>query len=148
MLDFLNVGGPLAAWAIKTSSFNGFHSFIHWLSSLRSQVDPKPLLEAISLKEVSKQDCLTHKHTNPREVRMVVDQAILLRSRNPLLHALPFSRGRPFAAHKQYLIFSLAHSVAPARTKTKATAHFFLTRPIAMNEWTGFTLATGTVSPT
>lgn len=65
---------------------------------------------------------------------MVVDQAILLISRNPLLHALPFSRGRP--AHKQYLILSLAHSVAPssARTKTKATAHFFLTRPIAMNE--------------
>lgn len=65
---------------------------------------------------------------------MVVDQAILLRSRNPLLHALPFSRGRPFAAHKQDFVFSLAHSVAPARTKTKATAHFFLTRPIAMNE--------------
>ena len=59
---------------------------------------------------------------------MVVDQAILLISRNPLLHALPFSRGRPLAAHKQDFLLSLAHSVAPssARTKTKATAHFFL----------------------
>lgn len=67
---------------------------------------------------------------------MVVNQAILLISRNPLLHALPFSRGRPFAAHKSDFIVSLSHSVAPssARTKTKATAHFFLTRPIAMNE--------------
>lgn len=103
-------------YRIKLAYFPTIHSF---LSNIRSQVDPKPLLEAISLKEVCYRSRIAwHKSipTNPREVRMVVDQAILLRSRNPLLHALPFSRGRPFAAQKQYFIFSLAHSVAPART--------------------------------
>ena len=49
---------------------------------------------------------------------MVVDQTILLR-RNPLLHVLSFSRGMPFAAHKEDFLLSQAHLPASRTTKTQ-----------------------------
>ncbi|KAJ6881932.1 LOW QUALITY PROTEIN: hypothetical protein NC651_028515 [Populus alba x Populus x berolinensis] len=91
------------------------------------EVNPKPLLEAISLTEVTKAGLLdTHAYQpEGRSIRMVVDQAILLRGRNPL--SMPFHfQGALRGTQTRFL--SLAHSVAPssARTKTKATTHFFL----------------------
>jgi hypothetical protein len=89
-------------------------SFIHSLAFLSKKSGRSRALawsDFLDRSLLPKQDSLTHKHDSPiegRSIKMVVDQSILLRSRNPLL-SMPF-HFQGVGPSRQDFLLSLAHS--------------------------------------